>query len=284
MDQDSTRDQRDGDASLAERDWELSLADIAFLANSENRVAVLRSLLDGPHARHVVQERTGVSRVTLGRILDELVGRRWITRRGQVCEVTPLGEWVVEAVTRLAETLTAERRLRDVFEWFPDPGYGFHVSHLADAEITRISPADASAPITALVQQLAGGGTVRAFSFAITSQFLAACWRHALDGDIDFHWVFTTAVLDVLQANAAMARQARELLESGRAAFYHHPGAVPYVVVITEAAANLRLADRDGAATALIRSTDPTVRAWAETAFEAYREAATPVDAAVFTG
>lgn len=49
-----------------------TLDDIAFLANSEYRVAVLQSLLDGPYSRHVIAEKTDIHRVTLGRILDEL--------------------------------------------------------------------------------------------------------------------------------------------------------------------------------------------------------------------
>lgn len=259
-----------------------SLADIAFLSNSENRIAVLRHLIDGPHSRHVIQERAGVSRVTLGRILDELEARHWITQHGQVADITPLGEWVVEEFTDLCEMLAAERRLRDVYEWFPEPGYGFHLSHLADAEITRIRPADASAPITTLVKQFEVGGLVRAFSFAITSQFLEACWRHVMDGTVTYAWVFTSSVLAVLRSNPGMAEQCEEMLESGRVEFYHHDGDIPYVVIISDALVNLRLADEDGAATALIQSGDGTVREWAEGTFETYRDDATPIDSSAF--
>lgn len=120
--------------------------DVAFLANPDNRVAVLRSLLDGPHSRHVVAEETGVSRVTLGRILDDLEERRWITQRGQVCEATALGAWVEAEFTAFCETMASARRLEAVFRWFPEEGFGFPVSCLADADITLVSRADASAP------------------------------------------------------------------------------------------------------------------------------------------
>lgn len=258
-----------------------SVADIAFLANSTNRVAVLRSLGDGPHSRHVIMERTDVARVTLGRILDDLESRRWITQTGQVCDITSLGSWVLEEFTALCAVLDAERQLRSVIEWFPEPGFGFHIRHLADAEITRVNPADASAPITALVGQLDARGAVRAFSFAITSQFLSACWRHVVEGEGTYDWVFTGDVLDVLRGSAEMASQSREMLESGRAAFYLHDGPIPYVVVIADAV-NLRLADEDGAATALIQSDDEAVRDWAVSAFERYRDGATPLDPDAF--
>lgn len=260
-----------------------SIDDIAFLANSENRVAVLRSLLDGPHSRHVVAERTGVTRVTLGRILDELEERRWITEEGAVCDVTPLGRWVVEEFTALCETMAAERRLRRVAQWFPEGGYGFHVGRLADAEVTLVSRADASAPISRLVREFEAGGRFRAFSFAITAPFLAACHRAVVDEGATWAWVFTPDVLDVLVADPEMARFSRELLESGRATFYRYDGDIPSVVIISEAGVNLRLADAEGAPTALIQSDDDEVRSWAESTFEAYRGEATPVDSEVFT-
>ncbi len=256
--------------------------DVAFLANSENRQAVLHSLTDGPHSRHVLTEETGVARVTLARILDDLEDRRWITQRGQVSEITPLGAWVIEEFAALCETLSAERALRSVAQWFPEEGYGFHISRLAGAEVTPVSRADASAPITKLVRQFEVGGRVRAFSFAITSQFLEACWRHVADGSVRWEWVFTTGVLEVLRANPEMARQSREMLESGRAEYYHHEGDIPHVVIVSEALVNLRLADDDGAATALVQSDDEAVRSWAAATFDAYRRDATAVGADAF--
>lgn len=260
-----------------------SADEIAFLANSDNRVAVLRSLTDGPHSRHVIAEKTNVSRVTLGRILDELEARQWITQRGQVCDITTLGAWVIEEFTAFGEMMEAEHRLRNVFQWFPEGGYGFHVSCLANAEITMVSRADASAPISKLIHQFEVGGLVRAFSFAITSQFLEACWRHVMDGSVRWEWVFTTEVLDVLRNSPEMARWSREMLESDRAEYRKYDDEIPYVVIVSEEVVNLRLADEDGAATALIQSEHDDVRTWAESTFYGYWSEATPVEADEFT-
>ena len=256
-----------------------SAEDIAFLANSENRVAVLRSLTDGPHSRHVIAEKTDVTRVTLGRILDDLEARQWITQRGTVCDITSLGVWVIEEFTKFSETMEAERNLRTVFHWFPEEGYGFHIGCLADAEITPVSRADASAPISQLVHQF---GVVRAFSFAITSQFLESCWRHVMDGTVRWEWVFTSEVLDVLRDSPQMARQSREMLESGRAEYRLYTGEIPHVVIVSEELVNLRLAGEDGAATALVQSDDDEVRTWAESTFETYWREGTPLKAAEF--
>lgn len=257
--------------------------DIAFLANSGNRVAVLRSLADGPHSRHVIMERTDVSRVTLGRILDELEDRHWIVQSGQVCAVTPLGAWVIEEFTAFSKTIEAERNLRQVYRWFPEPGFGFDIRCLAGADITLVSRADASAPISQLIQQFEVGGPLRAFSFAITSQFLEACWRHVMDGAVTWKWVFTSEVLNVLKKSPKMARQSREMLESGRAEYRQYEDSIPYVVIISTEMVNLRLADEDGAATALIQSDHEDVRAWADSTFDTYWEDGTTVTGEAFT-
>lgn len=256
--------------------------EIAFLANSENRVAVIQNLTDGPHSRHVIAEKTDVSRVTLGRILDELEARQWITQRGQVCDITTLGAWVIEEFTEFSEMMEAEQRLRNVYRWFPEEGYGFHISCLADAEITLVSRAHASAPISRLVHQFEIGGLVRAFSFAITSQFLDACWRHVMDGRVRWEWVFTSEVLDVLRNSPEMASQSKEMLESGRAEYRLYGDEIPYVVIVSDELVNLRLADEDGAATALIQTEDEEVRTWTESTFEEYWSDATPVEADAF--
>lgn len=259
-----------------------SADDIAFLANSANRVAVLRSLTDGPHSRHVIEEKTNMSRVTLGRILDDLETRQWISQRGQICDITPLGSWVIDEFSALSEMMEAQRNLRDVFQWFPEEGFDFPIRLLAGADITLVSRADASAPISRLVKQFQVGGRVRAFSFAITSQFLDACWRHVMDGSVEWEWVFTSGVLDVLENSPEMASQSREMLETGRAEYRHYDGEIPYVVIVSDELVNLRLADEDGAATALIQSDNGRVREWADSTYDGYWQDGTRVLADAF--
>jgi len=257
--------------------------DIAFLANSENRVALLRCLTGGRHARDGLTTAVGVSRVTLGRILDELDGRNWITQEGQVCDITPLGAWVLEEYEAFSGMMAAERRLREVFRWFPDEEYGFHISELADAEITAVSRANASAPLSQHVRLFEGGGRFWSFSFAITRLFLESCSRRVTNEEITFEWVFTTEVLDVLGNDPELSRQSREMLASGRVDYRHFEGQIPYIVLGSEESVNLRLADEEGSPTALIESDADAVREWAESTFDRYWADATPVGIDAFT-
>lgn len=271
-----------GIPNTSDDEWRTSIDDIAFLANSANRLAVLDSLAEGEHSRHVLAEQIGMSRVTVARILDDFEDRRWITQRGQLAHITPLGAWVAEEFGGLCEMMASERRLRPVLPWFPPEGFGFHVSRLDDASITLVSSADATAPIDRLVQQLEATDHVECFSFAITGQFLRACWEFVVERNHSLEWVFTTDVLDVLTTNDVMRAQSREMLESGRATFHHYDGTIPYVVIVTRETVNLRLADDAGAPSALIQSDDEEVRAWAESTFATYKDGGSRLDVAAF--
>ncbi len=257
--------------------------DIAFLANSENRVALLRCLTGGRHARDALITKVGVSRVTLGRILGELDGRNWITQEGRVCDITPLGAWVLEEYEAFSEMMAAERRLREVYRWFPDEEYGFQIGELADAEITAVSRANASAPLSQHVRLFEEGGRFWSFSFAITRLFLESCSRHVANEEITFEWVFTTEVLDVLRNDPELSRYSREMLDSGRVEYRRFEGEIPYIVFGSEGPVNLRLADEDGSPTALIESDADAVREWAESTFDRYWADATPVGTDAFT-
>ena len=256
--------------------------DIAFLANSANRVALLRCLSGGPHARDGLMTTVGVSRVTLGRILDELDERNWITQEGQVATITTLGDWVLQEYDGFREMMAAEQRLREVYPWFPDEAYGFHISELADATITTVSPANASAPFSRHVRQFDTGGSFWSFSFTITRLFLESCWRHVRNEDITFDWVFTAEVLEVLRRDPELSRQSREMLDSGRVEYRYVDGAIPYIVLGSKDLVNLRLADDDGSPTALIETDAAAVREWAESTFASYWRKATPVEPAIF--
>ena len=59
---------------------ETALDNVAFLANSENRVAVLKIIVEESRDRDELRDQVDASRVTIARILRELEAREWITR------------------------------------------------------------------------------------------------------------------------------------------------------------------------------------------------------------
>ena len=55
-----------------------ALDDVDFLTRSEHRVTVLETLADEPHEYTELKDLTGVSRVTLGRLLAQFEEKGWI--------------------------------------------------------------------------------------------------------------------------------------------------------------------------------------------------------------
>ena len=55
-----------------------ALDDIDFLTRSEHRVTVLEALMDEPREYGELKDLTGVSRVTLNRLLAQFEEKKWI--------------------------------------------------------------------------------------------------------------------------------------------------------------------------------------------------------------
>ena len=68
-----------------------ALDDIDFLTRSEHRVTVLEALVGEPHEYAELKDLTGVSRVTLNRLLAQFEEKKWIVENEQY-EITAVGE------------------------------------------------------------------------------------------------------------------------------------------------------------------------------------------------
>lgn len=260
---------------------EPALEDVAFLSTSPNRMAILCCLREQPHSRHVLTEMTGVSRVTLARILDDLEERNWITQAGTRSEITPLGAWVCSEFIRLCEVLAEERTLRPVVPWFPPGGFGFPISALTDAEITLRTQADPTAPVGVFVRELESMTDYRAFSFSYTEPWFETTHERTLNDGLSWEWVTTPEVIQVLRADPRLSPRLREVLETGRAQIYTNED-VNTVVLFGDDRVLIRLVDDDQAPAALITATHPDVWAWAEDTFTAYKTHGEPVDPTTF--
>jgi len=110
--------------------------EIAFLARSENRVAVLSTLDTEPLGRAELQQQAAVERVTLGRILSDFEDRGWVRKTGREYALTPTGEMIVGDFEQLLTTVTAAQKLDSVVQWLPTEEMPFDLRHLGSADIT----------------------------------------------------------------------------------------------------------------------------------------------------
>lgn len=253
------------------------LAEIEFLARSQNRIEVLAALVETPHTRRDLAERLDVSQPTLGRILGDLAERNWVeTERGRY-RATPTGELVAAGITDLRERLETETRLREVVEWLPTDALGFDFRHLADAAITTPTRTRPNAPIQAMLDLLENADRALLLSYAFNEQKLDRIHDRAVGGELTTRGVFAEEAIDAVTATADLRRRLREVVAAESAEIRVTAAEVPLAMEVTDTRTHFLLRDEDGIVRASLDTGDEAVRAWAEGIHERYWTNATPL-------
>lgn len=261
-----------------------ALDDVAFLALSENRIALLEALSDEQtHSRTELKNSTDVSRPTLARILDDFESRAWISQIGQECQITPLGMWVHEEFTDLLAMMDTARQLRDAMRWLPEDAidHGI-VRRLNDAELVFATESDPTAPIRRSVQQLYAGTRLRFLTTQATVSYFAMIRDNVVNHGMSVKGVMTPAVCSTLVNSTTMATLCRELYTSDDVSLFvtEEP---PPILQIIDGDVGIGLLDAAKHPRGIILSDDEAILAWAEETFESYREKAVRLSSEQFS-
>ena len=252
-----------------------ALADVEFLARSENRVRTLQLLAEGAHTRGELGETIGASQATLGRILEDFRERSWVRRTADAYVATATGRLVAEAVTELLATVETEHQLRGVIEYLPTEAMTFDLDRLADATITTPSPTKPTAPLSRVLDLMGSTADLRAVSHTFNEQSLAVVTDRVEAGEQTFRGVFGAGTIDALAVDERSWEQLTDLAAAENARIWVHDGEVPMAATVGDETVTLLLRDDSRLIQAAVESTDPTVRAWAIDAVEEYRRKAT---------
>lgn len=250
---------------------------VSFLVRAESRVETLSALADGPATRAEVQERTGVPRATLSRVLADFRERDLAERTGHEFSLTTLGELVAEELLSLVDAVGAIQRLERVREWLDVGGFGFPVERLGDAAVVVPSESDPLAPARRAEELLAPADRVRLVANSVIPGCLDAVWRAGVAGRQTLEWVTTPDALDVVAADRELARQAGDLLESTDAAGYVHADGFPQALFVVDDLVFIPVKDDAGTIQGHVETDDPVVRDWAEEAIDRYVAEAEPI-------
>lgn len=260
------------------------LAEIEFLARSPNRVTVLEALTDGPIERYDIEETTGVTRATLGRILDDFEERGWVIENDRQYETTQLGTYVSREFTALLEGFEPVPALNEVIQWFPEAGFEFDLGCLAGAEIVRPSRSDALAPTNHIARHLQSADQVRLITYSVLPDVMEACWRGTIEGSLELESVLDQGALDSFEANPRLVDHAEGMFKSGQAEIIWYDGDIPFTVFIVDNVVLLCLSGGEGAPHAVIETDNETIREWAESIIDEYCRDGERLDPALFTG
>lgn len=261
---------------------ELLLEDVDFLCRSANRVVVLDALTERPLERSQLEERTGVSRPTLGRVLGDFEDRNWVYREGREYHTTPVGEFVVDKLGTFLEQMATANTLAPVMRWLPTDGFDFDVRRLRDAEIVYATESDPLAPLRRVESLLRSGTRVRLASYEITVSVLDAMRRATVENDQQLLAVFTPGVYDSIEQEPEMVDPFRTMLEETDAEFLVYRADRPKLVATVDGTTGIGLAD-DALLRAVLITDDEEVYEWADDLLTRYRERADIVEQVAFS-
>lgn len=251
------------------------LDDVAFLTRSANRVAVMRTLADGPHSRQELVDKAGGSRVTIARILSDFEGREWVQARNGSYELTTQGRLVIAGLDDLLDRLAAIDRLEPVLPWFAVDQLDVPVEAFADADITVPTGTEPNRHHRRIGQVGATADVARMYSQAVTGEAIAI-HRTAVDEGQELELLLTPAAAESALGDEDIGTDVRALGTDGFVGRVDESLPVPFVALFDECC-HIGVADDRGFPVGVVESTDEAVVAWAERTLDRLAAAATPL-------
>lgn len=255
------------------------VAELAFLARSPHRVELLTQLSRGERTRRELQDATGTSQPTLGRILGDFEQRRWIANNHDgTYALTPLGALLADTVDDLLGVLDTIGRLAGLVDHLPLEELEFEVHHLQTATITTPSPSDPLAHMRRFDELAAGATTVRMFSNVLActpaNEPSDAARDHLAPVD---ELVVTADALETDFDDSDLREWLYGRIEDGGLSLYRHEGSAAFLLGIFDETVGIVPIDETEMPCGLIEAEADPIRTWAEETFEEYRRRATRV-------
>lgn len=261
-----------------------ALADVAYLARSENRVRLLGTLASGAWTRRDLCDETGVARATVDRTVTEFENRGWATRTTDGAYVATATGREVAAQTRThLESMATIDRLGELVDWFRTEEGSVDLPDLADATVHRPTDADPTATVEYMTDLLRASDTFRCVvGVAPPVPFEEAMRDGTVERDLATEHVITDAELAAILEQPSRVRRWREYLAGG-ANVYRYDGAAPCNVLVFDGTVVVGNTPSDVAPPfTVVESDHEAVLGWATGLVDSYRERAEPIDPAVF--
>lgn len=245
--------------------------DVAYLSRSEHRVPTLVALTVRPRSRSELWELAGVSSSTIRRTLREFEARNWIRKTGYQYEATQLGAFIASATADLLERFETERKLRDVWHWFPGEESGFTVDMCTDATVTVADADDPYRPVNRFRSLLEETERLRfvGLDVALLEPCKEDLCRQIVDG-------MNTEIINLPRVaryiRATCPQLFSETLQSGNLTVRLHDDLPSYGVGVFDDRIAVSAYDTDSVIVRVLVDTDaPEAREWAELRYESYR-------------
>lgn len=263
-----------------------ALEDIAYLARSGNRVAILDALAEESYSRGELAERTGASRTTLDRIVNELEAHGWAERTTEgTYAATAQGTHLMRRFRPFVDSVEAIRRLGDTVAWLPVDELSIGLEHFADAVVRRPEPDDPVETIEFMNDLLARTSEFRVLAHLVPPEPLGETLRErVVSGRMSLEGVVTDEVVAYLGSRPDRVDRWRALVDAG-ADLHRLEGPIPCNCWIFDGTVLIKKSGPepiDESYGVPIVSEDETVLAWAHDLIDRWMDDATRIDAEAF--
>ncbi|MDS0299397.1 DUF1724 domain-containing protein [Halogeometricum sp. S1BR25-6] len=242
-----------------------------FLADSPDRLTLLRRLSEGGASPSELADDLPFSRRSVQRNLAAFVDRGWAESGGGTYRATVTGTLVAEEHAAYVDALDRIGEFAPLFRHLPDRDHAPDPAWLAGAELTAATDDDPQAPVHRYVQSVKRLDTdrVRMLSPVLSRLF------HDAHASLAMRGVHTDLVMPAPMVRRARERNPTEFATVVRLdvlSLYRCRDFFSVGLVLGDDRVLLAAYDREKRLRALVESDDARVRAWAAELFERYRE------------
>lgn len=262
-----------------------ALGDIAYVSRSGSRVMILDTIATEPYSRSELEEATGISRTTVGRIINEFEERGWARRTTDGEYVaTPPGERIIIEFKPFVQSVQVIRNLGNLVAWLPINEVPIDLRHFSDATIHRPDPADPLSTVTEFNTRLEGVSEFQCLvRIAPPIPFERAMRNGVVNRDMETKHVITEEEFDYLLAHPERLPRWREYVEGG-ADLYRYDGQIPCnLFVFDDVVLISNTTSKYGQPHVAIESFNEEVLSWAQGVIEKYRREAERLDSTSFS-
>lgn len=261
-----------------------ALDTLRFFANSANSLLVFEALSEGVTTSSTLAERTGASRSTVARILDEGQSRGWIDSEGSHYELTTEGEIITTEVRGWLQTIEGIQHLGEAVDWLPEPAHSLDYRRFRNADFITGSPSNPTEPFDFVSEMIQSATKIRTLAWTGVPRLTELINEQATAGKLDCEAVMQADFIDTLAERPEVAVHWRPPAERGEV--WSFDGDVPLSIHVIDETVVIWLAEGHGDGLVVrgaLVTEDSAVRSWAKSLYEDYRDDAVQVDPATLT-
>lgn len=248
---------------------------VAILANSSERVELLRELHEEPQRQSDLADESSLSRSSVSRNVSIFEQHGWVERENGFYRLTVVGDRVLETYERTVGSLEAVQENRQFLDSLGQFGRSFPVDALESGTVVNATQCDPHAPLT-YYQDVIGNVTdtnVRVLSSVVTPVLREVVWRFA-DGPTQLEMLLNESTFETANAKYEDFPSLLTARNVGVRCI-EDPITVDLVVLDSDVLVG---AYDEGTLQACFHGESQSVFDWAENCYLEFRAASTPIE------